>query len=82
MITEKFYVYILKGRYSKYYTGHTKNLTDRLSRHHRGSVPYTKNLRPLTLVTYVVFTDEYLAISFEKYLKTGSGRAFLKRHLI
>jgi predicted GIY-YIG superfamily endonuclease len=79
---QKFYVYILKGNYSRFYTGRTKNLTDRSSRHNRGSVPYTKNIRPLKLITYIVFTDEYLAISFEKYLKSGSGRAFMKRHLI
>jgi hypothetical protein len=27
------------------------------------------------------FTDEARAIDFERYLKTGSGRAFAKRHV-
>jgi len=26
--------------------------------------------------------DKYKAFKFEKYLKSGSGRAFIKRHLI
>jgi hypothetical protein len=28
--------------------------------------------------TYIAFTDESRAIAFEKYLKSGSGRAFAK----
>ena len=73
------YVYILKCADGKSYTGYTKDLNDRLNRHHRGSVPATKNRRPLDLITYVAFTDQYQAIFYEKYLKTGSGRAILSK---
>jgi hypothetical protein len=30
--------------------------------------------------TYIAFNDEQRAIAFEKYLKSGSGRAFAKKH--
>lgn len=28
----------------------------------------------------MAFKDKYLAFNFEKYLKSGSGRAFIKKH--
>jgi len=33
------------------------------------------------LKTYVAFSDDAKAFAFEKYLKSGSGRVFAKRHL-
>lgn len=77
-----FYVYILKCSDNKTYVGCTDNLKDRLKRHQSGWVPATKNRLPLTLQTYIVFKDKYKAFSFEKYLKSGSGRAFLKKRLV
>ena len=78
----KHYVYILLCNNGDYYAGQTKNLENRLSRHHRGSVPSTKDKRPLELITYLVFSDKYKAIAFEKYLKSGSGRAFRNKRLV
>lgn len=75
------YVYILKCNDGKPYTGCTENLRERLNRHQEGQVPATKNRLPVTLETYIVFKDKYKAFEFEKYLKSGSGRAFLKKHL-
>ena len=75
------YVYILSGRNNFIYTGCTNNLENRLKRHNNGEVFSTKNHLPVELITYLVFTDKYKAYKFEKYLKTGSGRAFMKRHL-
>jgi len=76
-----FYVYILKC-YDGPYTGCTDNLKDRIDRHTKGYVPATKNRRPLILKNYIAFSDRYKAFEFEKYLKSGSGRAFIKKHLI
>ena len=42
----------------------------------------TSNRVPLELITYIVFNDKVRACQFEKYLKTGSGRAFLNKRLI
>ncbi|MEK7658810.1 MAG: GIY-YIG nuclease family protein [Patescibacteria group bacterium] len=74
-----FYVYILKCQDGPY-TGCTDNLKDRFERHTKGHVPATKNRRPLSLQNYIAFKDKYRAFNFEKYLKSGSGRAFLKKH--
>lgn len=75
------YVYILKCRYDKIYTGCTNNLEERVKRHKQGQVEATKRLLPVSLSTYIVFSNKYLAYDFERYLKKGSGRAFAKRHL-
>ena len=75
-------VYILKCSDEKPYTGCTENLEERLQRHNNGYVPATENRRPIRLVTYIVFDDKYKAFRFEKYLKSGSGRAFINKHLI
>ncbi|TRZ64951.1 MAG: GIY-YIG nuclease family protein, partial [Spirochaetia bacterium] len=32
--------------------------------------------------TYITFNDKYKAFEFEKYLKSGSGRAFINKHLL
>lgn len=77
-----YYVYILKCKDGKTYVGCTDNLEDRIKRHKSGWVPATKNRLPVELITYLVFLDKYKAFNFEKYLKSGSGRAFLKKRLI
>ncbi len=76
------YVYILSCADKTYYTGCTSNLADRLNRHKHGWVPATKGRLPVNLEMYHVFADKYIAFSYEKYLKSGSGRAFLKRHIL
>ena len=74
-------VYILECSDNKPYVGCTADLQDRISRHEKGQVPATKNRRPIKLVTYIAFHDKYKAFEFEKYLKSGSGRAFMNKHL-
>ena len=77
-----YYVYILRCAGGKYYTGCTKDLNDRLSCHQRGSVPATKSQRPVELITYIAFSDKYKAFEYEKYLKTGSGRAVMHKRFV
>ena len=76
------YVYILMCNNKKTYVGCTSNLKERLQRHKNGYVPATKNIRPVQLLTYIAFSDKYKAYEFEKYLKSGSGRAFMKKRLV
>jgi predicted GIY-YIG superfamily endonuclease len=76
------FVYILNCNDGKTYVGCTDNLDDRIKRHSSGWVPATKSRLPITLQTYIVFEDKYKAFAFEKYLKSGSGRAFSKKRLI
>lgn len=75
-------VYILKCADGKSYTGCTENLEERSQRHSNGYVPATENRHPVQLITRIVFNNKYKAFEFEKYLKSGSGRAFLNKHLI
>jgi putative endonuclease len=77
-----YFVYILKCADGKPYTGCTKNLEERLDRHMNGYVPATANRLPVELDFYIAIKDKYKAFEFEKYLKSGSGRAFIKNHLI
>ena len=77
--SEYWYVYILRCADDRSYTGYTQDLNDRIARHARGSVPATKNRRPIKLETYFAFSDQNQALEFEKYLKTGSGRAVMNK---
>jgi len=77
-----YYVYILVCKDGKPYTGCTSDLKNRLHRHELGQITATKDRLPIKLVSYFAFDNKYIAFNFEKYLKTGSGRAFLKKHLI
>lgn len=74
------YVYFLRCNNGKIYTGSTNDLRDRLLRHIKGQVLSTKDLLPIKLVAYFACENKYTAFNFEKYLKSGSGRAFIKKH--
>jgi predicted GIY-YIG superfamily endonuclease len=76
-----YYVYSLRCK-DGFYVGCTDDLKERIERHTNGYVPATKERRPLKLDVYLAFKDKYKAFNFEKYLKSGSGRAFMKKHLI
>mgnify|MGYP001592065043 CR=1 len=75
------YVYSLKCK-DGYYVGCTDDLKKRIERHLNGYAPATINRRPLELEFYFATKDKYKAFEFEKYLKSGSGRAFTKKHLV
>ena len=77
-----YFVYILKCRDDKLYTGCTDDLNSRLARHEKGYVPATATRLPVQIIAYVAFQNKYKAFEFEKYLKSGSGRAFINKHLI
>jgi putative endonuclease len=74
------YVYLLKCSDGRTYVGCCENLKERITRHEKGSVPATKDRLPVKLASYLAFENKYTAFNFEKYLKSGSGRAFMKKH--
>jgi putative endonuclease len=77
-----YYVYVLKSKKdNRLYVGHTQDLKKRIPQHNSGEVTATKNQRPLELLYYEACNILYDAITREKSLKTGFGRAYLKRHL-
>ena len=53
---------------------------DGIDRHNKGDVPSIKERLPIKLISYFAFSNKYTAFNFEKYLKSGSGRTFLKKH--
>ncbi len=75
-----YYVYSLRCN-DGYYIGCTEDIDERLERHQKGYVPATSGRLPITLEFYFSTQDKYKAFEFEKYLKSGSGRAFIKKHL-
>ncbi|WP_339698550.1 GIY-YIG nuclease family protein [uncultured Roseivirga sp.] len=75
-------VYILKCSDDSHYVGCTGNLEERLKRHNNGEVSYTKSRLPIEVVLTINFPDKYKAFAFEKYLKSGSGRAFMYKRLV
>ena len=76
-----YYIYSLKCK-DGFYVGCTDNLEDRLVRYQKGQVPATANRLSLELDFYFATKNKYKAFEFEKYLKSGSGRAFINKHLI
>ena len=78
-----YYAYILYSlKYKRNYYGSTKNLQKRLEFHNAGKVFSTKPYLPWQLIWYGGFIDEKRAKDFERYLKTGSGKAFAYKRLI
>ena len=84
MKAKEYFVYILKSQKDpeRYYIGVTQNLKQRLKEHNAGIVGYSKRYIPWELETYIAFKSQKLAGLFEKYLKSGSGYAFLRKRLL
>ena len=77
-------VYVLKSLKDprRCYIGLTENLKERVDGHNSSDSYYTKRYAPWELESYIGFKKKHLAAKFERYLKHGSGFAFLKRHLL
>ena len=83
MGTPKRIVYVLKNADNppRYYTGVTADLKARLDAHNAGRCLHTSKHRPWAVDAIVKFADEARAQSLERYLKSGSGIEFARRHL-
>jgi len=76
------YVYILQSLSDpgRFYDGITADLQSRLKQHNAGEVFHTAKYKPWKIKNYFAFEDHKKAHAFERYLKSGSGRAFAKKH--
>ena len=75
-------VYVLRSeKDSGFYIGYSTNLRARLKEHNTGGSFATANRRPWNLIYYEAYLNQADAIGREKYLKSGSGRKFLKAQL-
>ncbi|MGA2175168.1 MAG: GIY-YIG nuclease family protein [Verrucomicrobiota bacterium] len=70
----------LESSRNQIYTGITCDLKLRLAEHTSARVPHTSKFTPWEIRTATAFKSKERAVAFERYLKSGSGRAFLHRH--
>lgn len=82
MLNDQHFVYILNSERQpeRYYTGLTSDVAARVAAHNAGLSTHTSTGRPWRLVVSVEFSNPERAEAFERYLKSGSGRAFSSRH--
>lgn len=80
----KRFVYILRSvnHPERPYVGLTSNVATRLAAHNAGQNVSTAAYKPWEVIVSVEFRTEDAAVRFERYLKSGSGRAFAKRHFV
>jgi len=77
-----FYVYLLESEIDKsWYIGYSSDLKTRFKSHNKGENLATKNKKPWKLIYYEAYTIRLDAKRREQFLKSGSGRKFLKRQL-
>ena len=79
-----YYVYLLKSipEPDRIYVGYTLNVSHRLKVHNAGGALHTMKYKPWKLMLYVGFVDRSIAMEFEKYLKSQSGRAFIAKRFL
>ena len=75
-------VYVLRSVSDpdRHYVGLTSDVDGRLKWHNEGLSTHTAGNRPWQLLVFMHFHDDLVAAQFERYLKSGSGRAFARRH--
>ena len=75
-------VYILQSVHypNRHYTGITNDLAQRLDDHNNGECHHTAKYIPWRVLAVISFIDDSKAQAFERYLKSGSGRAFSQKH--
>lgn len=75
------YVYLIESTsvLGQRYVGSTSDLRQRLAEHNAGKGNHTAKFKPWRVLTYIAFSDRAKALSFERYLKSGSGHAFANK---
>jgi len=75
-----YYVYAISSESKKYiYVGMTNNVSRRFDEHNKGFNKTTKPYRPFKLILIENHIGRSEARAREKYLKSGSGKEFLKK---
>jgi len=79
-MSETFIVYVLYSRnFKRTYVGQTNNLEQRLERHNKGMVKSTRLFQPWDVAYHEQYRSRAEAMKREKWLKSGSGRDFIKK---
>jgi putative endonuclease len=66
----------------EYYVGSTNDLKRRMEEHTKGWEVSTKWRLPVILEAYIAVKSEGTASRLEKYLKTSSGKATLRKRIL
>jgi putative endonuclease len=76
----EFVVYILYSeKHDKFYKGYTTSLIERFKSHNElATKGYTAKFRPWVVLHVEFYTNKAEAIRREKYLKSGTGRAWIR----
>ncbi|MGH9649779.1 MAG: GIY-YIG nuclease family protein [Terriglobales bacterium] len=76
------YTYVLlSGSAAHFYTGYSGDLRKRLADHARGRVRWTASRRPVQLVYYEACLSREDALRRERFLKSGTGKRYLRNRL-
>ncbi|GJQ61586.1 MAG: hypothetical protein SCALA702_06390 [Melioribacteraceae bacterium] len=74
-----YFVYVIKSAEGYRYTGMTENLEFRLLQHNDHSLSqWTRRGKNWEIIYIKVFDNKSEALRYEKWLKSGVGRDFLK----
>ncbi len=77
-----YYVYVLESDDKSWYIGYSANLKLRVARHNKGDGARTTSRKnDWKLMYYEAYLNELDANGRERFLKSGSGRRFLKKQL-
>lgn len=78
-----FYVYLLECQKDKsWYVGYSEDLKKRIRDHQSGNGCRTTSMKKdWSLIYYESYQNKADALGREKFLKGGSGRAYLKKQL-
>ena len=82
MMSEIRFVYVLRSQVepARHYVGAASDVPRRVQAHNRGESKHTSQYAPWLLLAAFEFSTQEVALDFERYLKSGSGRAFARRH--
>ncbi len=76
-----FYTYVLISDEGYHYTGSTENLDTRLQRHRLKTTHFTKKGTNWKIIYSKKFPTLSEAMIYEKWLKSGAGREWLKKNV-
>ena len=75
-------VYVIYSiEHQKSYVGISNDVASRLSAHNSGYSKYTSKFVPWVLLHTEAFDTRLEARAREKYLKSGAGRRWMKKHI-
>ena len=77
-----YYTYRLKSIAfpNQFYVGSSSDLKRRFAEHNSGKCPHTSKYMPWAVDFYCALSTLEKAQAFERYLKSGSGHEFARRH--